>query len=54
MATLLVGACATRLALVAEKGKPRKLPQSMRLIHEVGGWEKLTTKGAMQIVIRGI
>ena len=30
-----------------------ELLQSMGLIHGVGGWEKLNTRGAMQIRIRG-
>lgn len=28
-------------------------PQSMRLIKGVGGWEKLNTRGAMRIIIKG-
>ena len=30
-----------------------ELLQSMRLVHGVGGWKKLNTRGAMQIKIRG-
>ena len=43
----------SRPGLVAEKGNRRELSQSMRLLHGVGGWEKLNTRGAMQIIIRG-
>ena len=47
------GACAARPGLIAERVDRRELSQSMRLIHGVGGWEKLSTRGAMWNKRRG-
>lgn len=48
-----LSACAARPGLVAESGSRQELPQSMRLIRGAGGWEKLNTRGAMRMIIRG-